>query len=175
MIGYSDANYINLNDEKKRSTTGYIFIIGGPISWGSKIQSIIALSSTESEYVALCITIRESVWLIGIYNFIRRTEQTTITIRCDNQSAIKLGKNPTYHARTKHIDVKYHWIREAIAKKICEIEYINTQKQLADILTKQVPRRSHKTLGFLIGIQWSYAPRWQSGRLLEYSIVLRAI
>lgn len=153
MIGYSDANYINLDDEKRRSTSGFIFIIGGPISWGSKIQGIIALSSTEAEYVALCLTMRECVWLIGIYNFIRRTEETTITIRCDNQSAMKLGKNPVYHARTKHIDVKYHWIREAIENKICEIEYVHTQKQLADILTKQMPKRSHKALRLLIGVQ----------------------
>ena len=111
---------------------------GGPISWFSQRQGLTALSTTESEYIAACETVKGAVWLNRLLSDIQHRCVTKTEFFIDNQSAIKLIKNPEFHKRTKHINVKYHFIRE----KYCNGEilplYVNTQ--LADLFTKSLPR-----------------------------------
>jgi hypothetical protein len=136
LQGYVDSDHAGDKDTR-RSTTGYIFyLFGGPISWNCKTQPTVALSSTEAEYMALSSSAQEAIWLIGILNSLGINNHETVTLFCDNQGSIKLAKNPTNHSRTKHIDIRHHFIREAVDSKKIQLEYINTKENLADMLTK---------------------------------------
>jgi len=122
----------------RKSTTGYLFLLGNaPISWSSKLQKSVAISSCEAEYMALKEAAKELVWLKALFKQLKPLNSIIAdTLYCDNKSAIDLSKNPEYHARTKHIDIQYHFIRDYIKKEIFKLKYINTKEQLADALTK---------------------------------------
>ena len=145
LIGYSDADWAG-NPDDRRSTTGYAFIIaGGSVSWGSKKQSTVALSTTEAEYMAITQATKEGVWirrLLMEIGFWGSAEQATI-IYSDNQGCIALGKNPVYHARTKHIDIRHHFIREKIESHEVEVNFCRTEEMVADILTKALTKEKH--------------------------------
>ncbi|XP_046750287.1 secreted RxLR effector protein 161-like [Diprion similis] len=105
LIGFSDADYA-ADLETRRSTTGYLFCLsGGPVTWSSKRQKSIALSTTEAEYVALSLAGKEATWLRVLLRDIEYQCENPTVIHVDNQSAIRLAKNPEFHQRTKHIDV----------------------------------------------------------------------
>lgn len=113
-----------------------MFTLGGnTISWKSGLQRVVALSTTESEYMALIEDVKEAVWLKGLMmEFVY--DQKAVEIYCDSQSAITLSKNNVHHERTKHIDVKYHYIRDVISDGTVEVLKISTEKNPADIFTK---------------------------------------
>ncbi|KAE8693888.1 putative pentatricopeptide repeat-containing protein [Hibiscus syriacus] len=112
--GYVDSDYAGDLDNR-RSTTGYVFTLGGgPICWKSTVQSIVALSTTEAEYMATAEAAKEALWLTGLVKELG-VQQGGVQLLCDNQSAIHLAKNQVYRARTKHIDVRFHKIRELVA------------------------------------------------------------
>ncbi|KAK9211123.1 hypothetical protein WN943_000497 [Citrus x changshan-huyou] len=147
-VGYCDSDFAGDLD-KRRSTTGYVFTLGGgPVSWRSILQSTIALSTTEAKYMAATEAVKEVIWLKGLLGDLG-VIQENITVFCDNQSAIFLGKNQTYHARTKHIDVKYHYVREIIESGVVLLRKIDTKDNPSDMLTnvvsgvKQSKRHSH--------------------------------
>ena len=137
VIGYVDSDYAGDLD-KRRSTTGYVFTLaGGPISWKSTLQSTVALSTTEAEYMAVTEAVKEAIWLQGMVKTLG-LDQEHINMYCDSQSAIHLAKNQVYHARTKHIDVRFHFVREIIEEgKIC-LQKIKTADNPADMMTKVV-------------------------------------
>jgi len=137
LIGYCDADWGGDRDTR-RSTTGYIYLLGKtPISWASKLQKTVALSSCEAEYMALKEAIKEQSYLRTIFNLISILGPLYSTrIYTDSQSAMALAKNPIYLPRTKHIDIQYHYIREALVNKLTELVFIPTSQQLADYLTK---------------------------------------
>lgn len=121
----------------RRSTTGYLFKLnGGAISWRSKLQSTVSLSSTEAEYRATTEAAQEAIWLRGILNFINVNHPTPTILCCDSQGAIDLSKKPVQHGRTKHIEVQCHWIREQVEKGIITLRHIPTEHMTADLLTK---------------------------------------
>jgi hypothetical protein len=135
LDAYCDADYAGDLDSR-RSTTGYVFILGGgAISWSSRLQPTVAASTTEAEYMAAAYAIKEALWLRTLLSEIG-LKYETITIYADNQSAIKLLKNPVFSMRSKHIDVIYHFARERVSKKEIAFKYIPTTKMVADILTK---------------------------------------
>ena len=108
MCGFSDADWAGDYDDRK-STTGYVFEMNGDaISWRSKKQSCVALSTAEAEYIALSSTAQETAWLQRLVNEICKKRVETVVIHEDNQSAIHIAKNPQFHGRIKHIDIKYH-------------------------------------------------------------------
>ena len=114
FIGYSDADWAG-DQNDRHSTTGNIFLMAdGPISWLSKKQPIVALSTSEAEYVALSSVTQEAVWLKRLLNSINAIPPGPVVIMEDNQGAIAIARNPVAHARTKHIDIRFHYIREAI-------------------------------------------------------------
>ena len=138
----------------RKSTTGYVFQLGNvTISWKSKRRTVVALSSTEAEYVALCAAAQETVWLRHLLASIRFKQKDATVVHEDNQGTIALTKNPKNHSRTKHIDIKYHFVREAVEKKDVRLVYCPTEKMVADILTKPLPKPKFVELRRKIGVQ----------------------
>lgn len=113
--GYSDADWAG-DIESRRSTSGYAYMMsGGVISWKSKKQHTAALSSTEAEYMALSEALQEAVWLkVFLCELGEMTQDEAVKIFEDNQDAIALAKNPEFYKRTKHIDIRYHFVREKV-------------------------------------------------------------
>ena len=152
LVGYTDADYAG-DVGTRRSTTGFVFLLhGGPVSWTSKQQSCTSLSTTESEYVAACETTKEAVWLARLVNEIEHKKSGAVPLWCDNQSAIRLVRNPEFHQRTKHIDVKYHFVRDQQANGEIDVRYVATQEQLADMFTKPLAAPRFKELREKIGV-----------------------
>lgn len=134
-LGYSDADWAGCLDTR-RSTTGALWLIGGAVSWQSKKQATTALSSTEAEYMALTAAAKDGIWLRALLQSLGRPVESPLVILEDNQGAIALAKNPVSHARSKHIDVRYHFIREALERGEIKLEYCSTADMAADVLTK---------------------------------------
>ena len=138
LEAYCDADYAG-DIDTRRSTTGYVFTLnGGAISWSSRLQQTVAASTTEAEYMAAAAAIKEALWLRRLLSELG-LDPGTILIKADNQSAIKLLKNPIVSMRSKHIDVIYHFARERVARKDVAFEYIRTDYMVADSLTKALP------------------------------------
>ena len=153
LIGYSDADWAGDQDDR-HSTTGNLFIMaGGPISWLSKKQPIVALSTSEAEYIALSSASQEAVWLRRLLTTtLRVSSNKPVTIMEDNQGAIAMSKNPIAHSRTKHIDIRYHYIREAIQEGLIKVHYCPTNKMLVDILTKPLLKGRFQELRQAMGM-----------------------
>lgn len=140
LFGYSDASYAPNSDDRK-STSGYIFVKnGGAVSWRSKKQPIVSLSSMESEYIALADATKEGIWLKRLELDIFPNMEKSILIYEDNQSAIKTAKNEIHNERSKHIDVRYHFIRECVNDGRIILKYCPTEKMVADAFTKPLNR-----------------------------------
>jgi hypothetical protein len=136
LVGYSDADYAG-DPDTRRSTSGYVYILnGGAVTWSSRRQPIVALSTMESEYIAASDSTREAIWLRRLLDGIGVIQKEPTQLNCDNQSAILLARNPESHKGSKHIEVRFHYIREQISKNHISIKYVDTQSQLADVLTK---------------------------------------
>lgn len=138
LIGFSDADY-GSDLDSRRSNTGYVFMMNnGPVTWCSRKQNTVALSTTESEYMAAAEAAKELLWLQQLLVDIGEAQQS-ISLCIDNQSAIKLIHNPVFHRRSKHIDIRYNFIREKVESKSISIVYVSSANQLADFLTKALP------------------------------------
>ena len=136
LVGYSDADWAGDVDSRK-STSGYVFLLGGNIiSWASKKQPVVALSTTEAEYIALCLATQEAIWLRRLCASVGQAQTKPTKILEDNQGTISMSRNPRNNSRTKHIDIKYHFVREAVEKNETDIVHCSTQKMVADTLTK---------------------------------------
>lgn len=139
LTGYTDADWGGDKMDRK-STTGYILkLFGCTVSWCSSKQQCTALSSTESEYVALSRGIAEGCWIKNIMNELGLPLKN-FKLYVDNQSAIHIAKNPEKHKRLKHIDLRYHFIRDKVNSGIVSLEYIGTAEQIADLFTKPLPK-----------------------------------
>ena len=138
VAGYSDADYAGDTDTR-RSTTGFVFILnGGAITWSSKLQPTVAVSTTEAEYMAAAQAVREALWLkklLGDFGI----KVGSMPILTDSQGALKLLKHPIASIRSKHIDVIHHFARERVARKEVCFEYCSTEAMLADCFTKPLP------------------------------------
>jgi len=152
LHGYSDSDLAgDVNDRK--STGGVIFFLGdGPISWQSCKQKVVALSSCEAEYIAAATATCQGVWLARLLADLLDVEAGAPVLRVDNKSAISLIKNPVHHDRTKHIDVKYHYVRECAERGLINIQFIGMAEQLGDIFTKALGRLKHDELRTKIGL-----------------------
>ncbi|GJY03409.1 retrovirus-related pol polyprotein from transposon TNT 1-94 [Tanacetum coccineum] len=135
--GYVASDYAGDLDGSK-STTGYVFTLsGGTVSWVSKLQSVVAMSTTEAEYVAAAQASKEAVWLKMLLEELGH-EQEKITLFCDNQSALYLARNPAFHSKTKHIRVQYHFVREKVEEGTVDMQKIHTDDNVADYMTKAI-------------------------------------
>jgi hypothetical protein len=135
VAGYSDADWAG-NAYDRKSTSGGCFYVGNNlVAWMSKKQASISLSTAEDEYIAAGSSCTQLLWmktLLGDYGF----SQDTMVISCDNTSAINISKNPVQHSRTKHIDIRHHFLRDCVESEVVSLSFIPTENQLADILTK---------------------------------------
>ena len=139
LKGFSDSDFAG-NVDNRRSQSGYIFTLyGSVISWRSSLQSVVALSTTEAEFMALTAAVKESAWLKGILNDFG-VQQDTVAIGCDNSSALCLAKHQVYHERSKHIDVRMHFIREKIEEGEVKVFKVHTSENPADMLTKPLQK-----------------------------------
>jgi hypothetical protein len=152
LQGYSDSDMAGDIDTRK-STTGVIFFLGkNPVSWQSQKQRVVALSSCESEYIAAATAACQGIWLARLLGDLRNAATEVVDLRVDNQSALALMKNPVFHDRSKHIQTKFHFIREAVENGEITPSYIGTEGQLADILTKPLSRIKFQELREQIGM-----------------------
>jgi hypothetical protein len=120
---------------------GYAFFIGGAsLSWCSKRQKSIALSSYQAEYIAACEATREAAWEVKLLGEMGYNRITPITILSDSQSAMALVENPVFHEKSKHIETKYHYVRDMAEKGLVKFKYCPTLEMVADSLTKGVPK-----------------------------------
>ncbi|KAG8493469.1 hypothetical protein CXB51_010771 [Gossypium anomalum] len=137
VIGYVDADIAG-DFDRRRSLTGYVFTIGGcAISWKATLQTTVALSATEAEYIVITEACKEAIWLKGLFSELNEDLQIS-TVFCDSQSAIFLTKDQMFHGRTKHIDVRYHFVRDIIARGDIVVSKISTHENLADMMTKSL-------------------------------------
>jgi hypothetical protein len=148
LQGYADSDYAG-DVADRRSTTGHIFTLcGGPVSWASVKQRCVSTSTTESEYIALSEACKQGQWLRALLRELQRTqylgETLLVPIFSDNQSCIALAKDPIAHSRTKHIDVRYHYIRELVVFNKTTVDYLPTSEMLADFLTKPLAATAFK-------------------------------
>ncbi|KAM6563895.1 hypothetical protein CsatB_023893 [Cannabis sativa] len=135
--GYSDSDYAGDRDNR-RSTSAYFFLIGGNcVSWKVQLQPVVALSTTEAEYVATTEAIKEAIWLKGLMKELNLLKGVP-TVYSDSQSCIFLCKNPMFHDRTKHKEIKYHFIRDKVTQGEIDIEKVPTEDNPADMGTKIV-------------------------------------
>jgi transposase InsO family protein len=136
LIAYSDSDYGGDVDDRK-STPGYVFMMGsGAVSWSSRKQPIVTLSTTEAEFIAAAHCVCQGIWLKRILECIGLEQRKCLTVLCDNSSTIKLSKNPVLHGRSKHIDIRFHFLRNLSCDGVIELIHCASQEQLVDIMTK---------------------------------------
>ena len=140
LEGYSDAN--GGTQEDRHTISEYTFLVnGGTIAWSSKKQELITLSTAEAEYVVTTHAAKEALWLHKlICEIFPEILHLPTTIHCDNQAAIKLITTDNYHSRTKHLNQRYHFIREVVSKEVLKLIYCPTEDMVMDALTKALPR-----------------------------------
>ena len=152
MVGYVDAD--GASQEHRHAISGYVFLVdGGAVSWASKKQELVTVSMTEGEYVALTHGAKEALWLRSLIGELFSERADPTVIHGDNQSAIALAHGNQYHARTKHIDIRYHFIRYVIESGAIRLVYIPTDKQTADVLTKALPSAKAKHFAHALGLR----------------------
>ncbi|GMF35227.1 unnamed protein product [Phytophthora lilii] len=154
LQGYSDADWAG-DVETRRSTSGYAFMMnGGCISWRSKKQRTVALSPTEAEYMALTEATQEALWLKAfLCELGEMKSDEAVKIYESNQGSMALAKNPEFHKRTKHIDIRYHFVREKVEDGQVVLQYCSTKDMKADLMTKPITAVQFDSLRSKLGIQ----------------------
>jgi hypothetical protein len=140
LVGYSDSDLAGDVDDRK-STSGCVFLLGSSlVTWASQKQRVVALSSCEAEYIASANAACQGIWLSRLLGELLNIQAPTVKLLVDNKSAIALSKNPVHHDRSKHIDTRFHFIRDCVDKGEVDVDHVGTRDQLADILTKALGR-----------------------------------
>lgn len=151
LVGFVDADWGN-NRIDRKSYSGYAFkFCGSLISWESNKQKTVALSSTEAEYMAISEAAKEAIYLKNLLNELTGNVHC-ISLYNDNQSAINLSASHIYHKRSKHIDIRHHFIREVISNKQILLKYLPTNDMPADVLTKGLGKEKHYRLLEMLGL-----------------------
>jgi len=139
LVGYTNAD--RASQSHRHAISGYAFLIdSGAISWRSRKQELVTLSTAEAEYVAATHTVKEAIWLQKLIFELFPTLSAQTTMFCDNQATLILTTTDNYHARTKHINIRYHFIRHVVETGALNLIYCSTDDMIADILTKALPR-----------------------------------
>ncbi|KAM7488108.1 hypothetical protein LguiB_025592 [Lonicera macranthoides] len=152
LIAYIDSDYAgDLNDRK--STSGYVFSFGsGAVSWSSKNQPVVTLSTTETEFIAAASCACQALWLRRMLKNLRHAQGKATVVYCDSNSAIKLSKNPVMHGRSKHIDVRFHFLRDLTKDEVVKMTHCNTREQVADVMTKPLKLDAFLKFRSLLGV-----------------------
>jgi phosphopantetheinyl transferase (holo-ACP synthase) len=135
LVGYCDSDLAGELPGRK-STSGYAFLLGGAcIAWSSRLQSVVAQSTAEAEYMAAAMAVKEALWLRALMSEFG-LQVSTVTVLCDNEAAIAIANNPIISQRAKHIDMQYHFIRDRIARKEIMLTHVASKANASDVLTK---------------------------------------
>ena len=152
LFGFSDSDHAGDVDDRK-STTGMVFLLDkNPIAWMSQKQRVAAQSSCEAEYVAATIVASHGVWLERLLAEMVEREPEKVMLFVDNKAAISLCNNPVHHERSKHIDIRYHFIRECVEEGKVKVKHVASNDQLADLLTKPLGRVKFEELRRRVGV-----------------------
>ncbi len=144
---YCDADWAGDTDDRKSTTGCVVLLFGCPIFWMSKKQSTVALSTAEAEYMAISAALQEVKWLSQLLGELSCVVQKPIPVFSDNQAAISISSaSAVPHSRTKHIDLRHHYVRESVRDGLLRIEWVESSKQLADVFTKALPKLQYKRL-----------------------------
>jgi hypothetical protein len=151
---YTDSDYAEDVDDGK-NTSGYVFLLSeGPVSWSSKKQPVVASSTIEIEFVAAASCACQGVWMRRILEKLGHSQGKCTTVLCDNSSTIKLSKNPVMHGHSKHIDVRFHFLRDLTKDGVIKLKHCVIQEQVADIMTKplkiNVFLKLHESMGVCV-------------------------
>jgi hypothetical protein len=151
LIGYMDSDFA-VDLDKRMSLTGYVFTVGDcALSWRETLQPVVAQSTTEAEYIAIAEACKESVLLKGLYAELC-SDDSCVNMFCDSQSAICLTKDQMFHERSKHIDVKYHYVRDIVTQGKLKVCKISTHDNPTDMIRKPVPVAKFELCSSLVGI-----------------------
>ena len=152
LRGFSDSDWAGEKDGS-RSTSGYVWMLsGGPVSWKSRLQPIVALSSTEAEYITVTAAAQEGIWLRRVMGELGFEQVGATDLAVDNEGAIALSENPQAHPRTKHIRLRYHFIRQYVQEGVIKPYYVSTHDNIADIFTKNLPKDRFLELRRIMGL-----------------------
>ena len=145
LTAYADSDWAGDMGDRKSISGWILFMNGAPILWGSKKQGSVAISSTEAEYVALSEMSKEVLFMHSVLSFIQgKPVQLPINVYCDNTGAIYITKNPQLR-RVKHIDNRYHYVKDYVEDGLLKIQYIGSEANLADPFTKNLPKKNYDT------------------------------
>ncbi|KAG8645907.1 hypothetical protein MANES_10G105950v8, partial [Manihot esculenta] len=150
LVGYTDVDMAGDVDSRK-STSGYLITFAEGVSWQSKLEKCVVLSTTEAEFIAATKACKEFLWMKKLLNELG-LQQKKYQLFCDSQSAIHLEKNASFHSRSKHINVRYHWIRIVLETKQLLLENIHTEENSSDMLTKILLRKKFEYCRLAAGI-----------------------
>ena len=143
---------------ERRSTSGYCTSVWGNLTtWRSKKQSVVSRSNAEAECRALALGICEGIWLLKLLKELGTNQEDHFDVLCDNQSAIQIAKNPVQHDRTKHVEIDRHFIADQVNKRTATLSYIPSKGQIADILTKALPKPVFNKFLFKLGLYNVYS------------------
>ena len=151
LSGYCDADWAGSADDRKSTFGGCFFLENNLVSWFSKKQNCVSLSTAEAEYIAAGSSCSQMIWMKQMLTEYNVT-QDVMTLYCDNLSTINISKNPIQHSRTKHIDIRHHFIRDLVEEKTIKLEHVATELQLADIFTKALDANQFENLRGKLGI-----------------------
>lgn len=153
-LGYVDADWAGCINTR-RSTSGYVFFMGGaPVSWSSKRQSVVALSSTESEYIALTRGAQQAMWMKYWLDEVDLPEDFPFELFCDNLGAISLTETTKAHGLSKHLQIRFHYIRDRVEADEIHVKAISTHDNIADIFTKALPKATHRKFVTQMNLDW---------------------
>lgn len=142
LVGFTDSDWVGAIDDR-RSTSGHVFFLGSKvISWSSKKQSTVALSTAEAEYILAISIVCQAVWIRRILADLCQEQNTTTNLYCDNRSTIAMTKNPVFHSRSKHIELRHHFIKKLVEDGEIELKLCGTDEQIADVFKKHFHERS---------------------------------
>ncbi|CAK5277520.1 unnamed protein product [Mycena citricolor] len=158
-LGFVDSDWAGCIDTR-RSTAGYIFFMGGaPVAWSSKRQAVVALSSTEAEYISLARASQQAMWMKNWLSQIFLPQEPPIPLRGDNLGSISLTETTKGHGLAKHIDIRYHYIRDRVNDGDISVTSVPGKENVADILTKALGRADHERICHSLGLDWKRAAR----------------
>jgi len=151
LMGYRDADWAGSADDRKSTSGGCFFLGNNLVSWFSKKQNYVSLSTTESEYIVAGSSCSQLVWMKQMLEEYD-VQKNVLTLYCDNLSAIKIPKNPIQHNRTNHIDIQHHFIRDLVEDKMVTLEHVITEEQLVDIFTETLDVKQFERLRSKLGM-----------------------
>ena len=150
---FTDSDYAG-DADKARSTSGYVSFIGSScVNWSSRRQDVVAKSTTEAELIAANAGASDGTWMMHLLEELGYPQSSPFPLRMDNQSSIKVAKNPEHHGKMKHLETKYYWIRDQVDLGKLEIQWVPSSENCADIFTKGLPKDLHEFQCSLLGLR----------------------